>query len=55
MKRQKLSFLGLQVLLTGLWDLKDILNSRTNRSENKLVRESAVEVAPSRVWAPGSN
>ena len=26
-----------------------------NRSENKLVRENAVEVARSRVWAPGSN
>ena len=55
MKRQKLSFLGLWVFLTVLWDLKDILNSRKNRSENKLVRENAVEVARSRLWAPGSN
>ena len=35
-------------MLTGLWDLKDILNSRQNRSEKKLVRENAVEVARSR-------
>ena len=33
-----------------MWDLKDILNSRKNRSENKLVRENAVEVARSRLW-----
>ena len=52
---QKLSFLGRLVLLTGLWDSKDILNSRQNRFENKMVRENAVEVARSRVWAPGSN
>ena len=32
-------------MLTGLWDLKDILNSSQNRSEKKLVREKAVEVA----------
>ena len=38
-KRQQLSFLGQQVLLTGLLDLKDILNSSQNRSKNKLVRE----------------
>jgi len=37
-----LSFLGLQVLLTGLWDLKDILYSRQNRSKNKLVLENSV-------------
>ena len=42
-------------MLTGLWDLKDILNLRQNRSEKKLVRENAVEVARSRKWAPGSN
>ena len=42
LKRQKLSFLGLYILLTGLWDLKDILNSRQNRPKNKLVRENAV-------------
>ena len=41
-KTNKLSFLGLQVLLTGLWDFKDILNSRQNRSKNKLVCENAV-------------
>ena len=39
---QKLSFLGLYVLLTGLWDFKDILNSRQDRSKNKLVRKNAV-------------
>ena len=42
-------------MLTGLWDFKDILNSRQNRSENKLVRENAVEVARSKKWSPGSN
>ena len=26
----------------GLWDFKDILNSRQNRSKNILVRENAV-------------
>lgn len=32
------------VLLTDLWDLKDILNSRQNRSsKNILVSENAVE------------
>ena len=41
-KRQKLSFLGLQVLSTALWDLKDILNSQQNRSQNKLVHKNAV-------------
>ena len=39
-------------MLTVLWDLKDVLNSRQNRSEKKLVRENAVEVARSRKWAP---
>ena len=28
-------------MLTGLRDFKDILNSRQNRSKNKLVRENA--------------
>ena len=41
-KRQKISFLGLQVLLTGWWNSKDIQNSRLNRSKNKLVRKNAV-------------
>ena len=41
-KRQKWSFLGLYVLLTGLWEFKGILNSHENRSKNKLVRENAV-------------
>ena len=41
-KRQKISFLGLQVLLTGLRNLKDFQNSHQNRSKNKLVRESAM-------------
>ena len=36
--------LGFLVLLTGLWDLKDILISRQNRSsKNILVSENAVE------------
>ena len=35
-------FLGLWVLLTGLWDFKDILNSCQNLSKNKLVLENAV-------------
>ena len=29
-------------MLTGLWDLKDLLNSRQYFSKNKLVRENAV-------------
>ena len=29
-------------MLTGWWDLKDIQNSRQNRSKNKLGRENAV-------------
>ena len=37
-----MSFLGLSGLLTGLWDLRDIQNSRQNRSKNKPVRENAV-------------
>ena len=35
-------FLGVLVLVTGWWDLKDILNSRQNRSKNKLVSENTV-------------
>ena len=41
-KREKVSLLGSQVLLTGLWILNDIQNSRQHRSKNKLVRENAV-------------
>ena len=37
-----MSFLGLQVLLTGWWNLRDIQNSRQNRSKNRLVHENAV-------------
>ena len=29
-------------MLTGLWNLQDIQNSRQNHSKNKLVRENAV-------------
>ena len=43
-------------MLTGLWDLKDILNSRQNRPKNKLVRENAVArvhgICSLRLWAP---
>ena len=39
-KRSKMSFSGVLVLLTGLWE--DIRNSRENRSKNKLVSENAV-------------
>ena len=35
-------FLGVLVLMTGLWDLKDILNLPQNRSKNKLVSENAM-------------
>ena len=35
-------FLGVLVLMTGLWDLKDLLNSRQNRSKNKVVSENAM-------------
>ena len=42
-------------MLTGLWDFKDILNSRQNRSNNKLVRTTPyMEVARSRLCVPGS-
>ena len=34
---------GFLVLLTGLWDLKDILNSRQNRSKKTIVSENAVK------------
>ena len=53
LKGTKISFLGLQVLLTGLWNSKDIKNSRPNRSKNKLFRENeCMEVARSELWAP---
>ena len=32
-KRSKMPFLGVLLLTTGLWDLKDILNLRQNRSK----------------------
>ena len=35
-------FLAVLVSMTGLWNMKDILNSRKNRSKNKLVSENAV-------------
>ena len=35
-------FLAVLVSMTGLWDMKDILNSRKDPSENKLVTENAV-------------
>ena len=35
-------FLGVLVLMTGLWNLKNILNLRHNRSKNKQVSENAV-------------
>ena len=41
-KRQKLSFLVLWILLTGLWDFTDILNSRQICSKNKLVCGNSV-------------
>ena len=31
-----------EVLLTGLWDLKDMRDSRQNHSKNKLIGENAV-------------
>ena len=31
--------------MTGLWDLKNILDLRQNRSKNKLVSENAVTLA----------
>ena len=43
--------IGLQVVLTGLWNLKDVQNSRQNRSKNKLVHENAVTRAHGS-WSP---
>ena len=44
------------VLLSGLWDPKDIPNSRQNRCKKKLFCENAMtrdmEVARSVLWAP---
>ena len=40
--RSKTTILKSVGLLTGLWDLKDIVNSRQNCSKNKLVGENAV-------------
>ena len=40
-KGSKMPFLGVLVLMTCFWDLKDILNSHQNRSKNKLVIENA--------------
>ena len=40
--RLKMPFLAVLVLVSSLWDLKDILNSRQNRSKNKLVSENTV-------------
>ena len=37
-----MSFLGMQVLLTGSWNFKDIQILGQNRSKNKLVGENAV-------------
>ena len=41
-KRSKTTILRSVGLMTGLWDLKDIVNSRQNCSKNKLVGENAV-------------
>ena len=41
-KRSKMPFLGVSLLTTGLWDLKNILNLRQNRSKNKLVGKNAL-------------
>ena len=41
-KRHKIAFLGLQVLLTGLWNFNDIQSSRQNHSKTKLVCVNAV-------------
>ena len=35
-------FLGVLLLTTGLWDLKNILNLPQNRSKNKLVGKNAL-------------
>ena len=50
---QKISLLGMKVLLTGLRNLKDIQNSRQNRSENKLVRKNAVTPSAWKLLVPG--
>ena len=39
--RSKTTILKSVGLLTGLWDLKDIVNSRQNCSKNKLEGENA--------------
>ena len=41
-KRSKATILRSVGLLTGLWDLTDIVDSRQNCSKNKLVSENAV-------------
>ena len=41
-KRSKTTILRSVGLLTGLWDLTDIVNSRQNCSKNKLVGENTV-------------
>ena len=41
-KRSKATILRSVGLLTGLWDLTDIVNSPQNCSKNKLVGENAV-------------
>ena len=41
-EKAKNIILGLYVLLTSLWNLKDIQNLHQNRSKNKLVRDNAV-------------
>ena len=41
-KRSKSTILRSVGLLTGLWDLKDLVNLRQNCSKNILVRENAV-------------
>ena len=55
-KSSKVSFSGLLVLLSGLWNQKDIINSRQNLSKNKLFCENAMtrdmEVARSGLLAP---
>ena len=51
-KRQKLSFLGLYVLLPGFWDFKDILNSRQNRSKNK-IKNKRRDTSTWKLLAPG--
>ena len=40
-KRSTMPLSGVLVLMISLWNLKDILNSRQNRSKNKLVSENA--------------